>query len=263
MPVGVPAGQVKAAPTEQVTLFGVPIDNLGKTEVGDRIEARIQGGGVHQHVVVNVDKIVKMETNPSLRAAVLDCDLITVDGQPVIWVSKLFKCPIRERVTGVDLFDALVARCAERGIRPYLLGARQEVVTRTVEVLKARYPRLQLAGWRNGYWAAEEEPNIVQEIIRAKPDVLCMAAGSPKQELFLSKWKKEMGVPFVMGVGGSFDVAAGGLRRAPKWVQRAGLEWLFRLAQEPRRLWRRYLIEDMVFFRLVWREWRAKHRRSA
>jgi N-acetylglucosaminyldiphosphoundecaprenol N-acetyl-beta-D-mannosaminyltransferase len=85
-----------------------------------------------------------------------------------------------------------------------------------------------------------------------------MAAGSPKQELFLNKWKKELRVPFVMGVGGSFDVAAGVLRRAPKWVQRAGLEWLFRLAQEPRRLWRRYLSEDMAFFRLVWREWRAK-----
>lgn len=249
---------MKAAPTKKVTLFGVPIDNLSKTEVVDRIESMVKDGGIHQHVVVNVDKIVKMESNSSLRAAVLDCDLITVDGQPVIWVSRLLQYPIKERVTGVDLFDALMARCAESGLRPYLLGARQEVVARTVEVLKTKYPSLQLAGWRNGYWAADEESNIVQEIMRARPDVLCMAAGSPKQEVFLGKWKKEMGVPFVMGVGGSFDVAAGVLQRAPKWVQRAGLEWLFRLAQEPRRLWRRYLKEDMAFFRLVWREWRVK-----
>jgi N-acetylglucosaminyldiphosphoundecaprenol N-acetyl-beta-D-mannosaminyltransferase len=249
---------VKAAPTEKVTLFGIPIDNLTKAEVVDRIEAMVKGGGVHQHVVVNVDKIVKMESNSSLRAAVLDCDLITVDGQPVIWVSRLFKCPIKERVTGVDLFDALMARCAESGLRPYLLGAHQEIAAKTVDALKARYPKLQLAGWRNGYWMADEESNIVQEIMRARPDVLCMAVGSPKQELFLGKWKQEMGVPFVMGVGGSFDVTAGVLRRAPGWMQRAGLEWLFRLAQEPRRLWRRYLNEDVAFFRLVWREWRAK-----
>jgi N-acetylglucosaminyldiphosphoundecaprenol N-acetyl-beta-D-mannosaminyltransferase len=258
MPVGASAWQVKVTPSEKVTLFDIPIDNLTMAEVVDRIEAMVGDGGIHQHVVVNVDKIVKMQSNPSLRQTVLDCDLITVDGQPVIWVSKLFKCPIKERVTGVDLFNALMARCGERGLRPYLLGARQEIVAKVVDVLKARYPKLELAGWRNGYWTAEEEDNIVQGIKQAKPDVLCMALGSPKQELFLGKWKQEMRVPFVMGVGGSFDVTAGVLRRAPQWMQRLGLEWLFRLAQEPRRLWRRYLNEDMAFFRLVWREWRAK-----
>jgi N-acetylglucosaminyldiphosphoundecaprenol N-acetyl-beta-D-mannosaminyltransferase len=249
---------MKAAPTDKVVLFGIPLDNLTMAEVLDRIESMVSDGGVHQHVVVNVDKFVKMESNPSLRQTVLDCDLITVDGQPVIWVSRLFKCPIKARVTGVDLFDALIGRCAERGLRPYLLGARQEIVAKAVDVLKAKYPKLSLAGWRNGYWRPEEEANIVQEIVRAKPDVLCMAVGSPKQELFLGKWKQEMRVPFVMGVGGSFDVTAGVLRRAPRWMQRLGLEWLFRLAQEPRRLWRRYLREDMAFFRLVWREWRAR-----
>ena len=249
---------MKVAPSEKVTLFGIPIDNLNMAEVLDRIESMIGDGEIHQHVVVNVDKIVKMESNPDLRQTVLDCDLITVDGQPVIWVSRLLKCPIKERVTGVDLFDALMARCAERGLRPYLLGARQEIVAKTVDVLKTKYPKLQLAGWRNGYWAADEEASIVREIMRAKPAVLCMAVGSPKQELFLGKWKQEMHVPFVMGVGGSFDVTAGVLRRAPRWMQRLGVEWLFRLAQEPRRLWRRYLNEDMAFFRLVWREWLAK-----
>ena len=249
---------MNAAPPNKVTLFGIPIDNLTMSEVLDRIESMVADGGIHQHVVVNVDKIVKMESNQSLRTTVLDCDLITVDGQPVVWVSRLLKCPIKERVTGVDLFDALIGRCAERGLRPYLLGARQGIVAKAVDVLKAKYPKLSLAGWRNGYWTADEESKIVQEIVQARPDVLCMAVGSPKQELFLGKWKREMRVPFVMGVGGSFDVTAGVLRRAPRWMQRLGLEWLFRLAQEPRRLWRRYLNEDMAFFRLVWREWRAK-----
>ncbi len=249
---------MKVASSEKVTLFGVPIDNLTMAEVVDRIETMIGDGGIHQHVVVNVDKIVKMESNPDLRATVLSCDLITVDGQPVIWVSRFLQCPIKERVTGVDLFNALMARCAERGLRPYLLGARQEIVAKVVDVLKARYPKLDFAGWRNGYWGPDDEDKIVQEIKRAKPDMLCMAVGSPKQELFLGKWKQEMHVPFVMGVGGSFDVTAGVLRRAPQWMQRFGLEWLYRLAQEPRRLWRRYLNEDLAFFRLVWREWRAK-----
>lgn len=159
---------MKTAPSEKVTLFGVPIDNLNMAEVLDRIESMIGDGGIHQHVVVNVDKIVKMESNASLRQTVLDCDLITVNGQPIIWVSKLFKCPIKERVTGVDLFDALMGRCAERGLRPYLLGARQEIVAKTVDALKGKYPKLQLAGWRNGYWTADEEARIVQGIKEAK-----------------------------------------------------------------------------------------------
>jgi N-acetylglucosaminyldiphosphoundecaprenol N-acetyl-beta-D-mannosaminyltransferase len=249
---------VKNTSPEQVTLFGIPVNNLTMEETVDRIEAMIGDGAIHQHVVVNVDKIVKMESNPVLRAAVLDCDLINADGQPVIWVSNLVQAPLKERVTGIDLFDALIARCAERGLRPYLVGARQKVVEETVEQLKRKYPTLQLAGWRNGYWSAEEEARVVQEIKATRPNVLCMAVGSPKQELFLNKWKKEMQVPFVMGVGGSFDVTAGVLRRAPLWMQDSGLEWLFRLAQEPRRLWRRYLVEDMAFFRLVWREWRSR-----
>ncbi|MGA2139158.1 MAG: WecB/TagA/CpsF family glycosyltransferase [Verrucomicrobiia bacterium] len=249
---------MKTPSAEKVTLFGVPVNNLTMRETVDCIEAMVGDGKVHQHVVINVDKIVKMESNQALRAAVLDCDLINVDGQPIIWASRILQSPLEERVTGIDLFDVLIARCAERGFRPYLLGARQDVVAKTVDVLKAKYPKLQLAGWRNGYWSANEEHAVVQEIKKVRPDVLCMAVGSPKQELFLCKWKKEMQVPFVMGVGGSFDVTAGVLKRAPRWMQDSGLEWLFRLAQEPRRLWRRYLKEDMAFFRLVWREWRKR-----
>ena len=249
---------MKTPSADRITLFGIPVDNLTMGETVDRIDKMVGDGKIHQHVVINVDKIVKMESNQALRAAVLDCDLINADGQPIIWVSRILQAPLEERVTGIDLFDVLIARCAERGFRPYLIGARQEVVARTVEVLRAKYPKLQLAGWRNGYWSSAEEPAVVQEIKSARPDVLCMAVGSPKQELFLFKWKKEMQIPFVMGVGGSFDVTAGVLKRAPRWMQDSGLEWLFRLAQEPRRLWRRYLIEDMAFFRLVWREWRRR-----
>ena len=251
---------MNASSTDKVTLFGVTIDNLTMTETVERIEQMIRQGGVHQHVVINVDKVVKMESNPELRKTIQECDLITTDGQPIVWVSKLVGAPLKQRVTGIDLFGALMAHCAERGLHPYLLGARPEVVAKTVQVLQGKYPKLQLAGWRNGYWSPPEEGQVVQEIKKARPDVLCTAMGSPRQEMFLQKWKQELQVPFVMGVGGSFDVTAGVLKRAPQWMQNCGLEWLYRLGQEPRRLWRRYLKEDMAFFRLAWREWRVRRR---
>ncbi len=247
---------MKPAPPDRVVLFGVPIDNLTLSETLDRIEQMIREGPTHQHVVVNVDKIVKLRSDQTLREAILGCDLINADGQPVVWASRLLGKPIKERVAGIDLFEAMLERCAQRGYRPFLLGARQEVVERVVEILKARHPSLKLAGRRNGYWSAEEEPGVVAQIKEARPAVLFVAMSSPQKELFLSRRKHELQIPFIMGVGGSFDVVAGERRRAPVWLQRCGLEWLFRLAQEPRRLWRRYLIEDMQFFRLVWKEWR-------
>ena len=253
---------MKTVPRDKVVLFGVPIDNLTLGETLDRIEEMIQNGATHQHVVVNVDKIVKLQADPELRKAILSCDLISADGQPIIWASRILQEPIKERVTGVDLFGSLVERCGERGYRPYFLGARQEIVERMASILRAEHPNLQIAGWRNGYWKPEEEQEVVADIRQAKPEILFVAMSSPKKELFLATWKQELSVPFVMGVGGTFDVVAGRVKRAPRWMQKWGLEWLFRLAQEPRRMWRRYLVEDMAFFRLVWREWRARRRRG-
>ena len=260
MPLGTFTEEVNTIPANKVQLFGVPIDNLTLGETLDRIEEMIRNGATHQHVVVNVDKIVKLQTDERLRQAILSCDLINADGQPVVWASRILGEPLKERVTGVDLFSSLVQRCAERDFRPYFLGAKQEVVSRVADILRARHPRLQIAGWRNGYWTAEEERQVVEEIRRSRPDVLFVAMSSPKKELFLNTWKQELRIPFVMGVGGTFDVVAGEVKRAPRWMQRSGLEWLFRLVQEPRRMWRRYLVEDMGFFRLVWTEWRAKRR---
>lgn len=253
-----PAG----SPADKVTLFGVPIDNLTMAETLDRIEAMIRSGGAHQHVVVNVDKIVKLDRDPQLRAAILDCDLINADGQPIVWASRLLGRPLKERVTGVDLFAALIARSAERGFRPFLLGARQEVVECVAAILRARHPQLELAGFRNGYWQPDEEAAVVAQVRAARPDVLFVAMGSPKKELFLRRWKDELRVPFVMGVGGTFDVVAGVVQRAPVWMQRCGLEWFYRLLQEPGRMWRRYLVDDMRFFVLCWREWKTGRKRT-
>ncbi len=242
--------------TLRVQLFGVPIDNLTMEETLDRIEELIQRGGIHQHVVVNVDKIVKLQKDPALRAAVLGCDLISADGQPIVWASRLLGRPLKQRVAGIDLFHALIQRAARRRLRVFLLGAEPEILEKTAQVLRAREPALKLAGWRHGYWPPAEEPSVAQMIREARPDILFVAISSPKKELFLDRWKDDMRVPFVMGVGGTFDVVAGKVKRAPRWMQRCGLEWLFRLLQEPRRMWRRYLVDDPVFLVLLWREWR-------
>jgi N-acetylglucosaminyldiphosphoundecaprenol N-acetyl-beta-D-mannosaminyltransferase len=249
-----PAG----ASPEKITLFGVPIDNLTLEETLQRIEQLIRAGPTHQHVAVNVDKIVKLQRDPQLRQAVLGCDLITADGQPLVWASRLLGRPLKERVTGIDLFEKLLARCAQRRYRVFLLGARPQVVEKLVALLRERYPQLPLAGWRDGYWSQPQERDVVEQIRRARPDVLFVAISSPKKELFLSRCKAELQVPFVMGVGGSFDVMAGLVRRAPRWMQRCGLEWLYRLLQEPARLWRRYLVEDVAFLKLFWQEWRRR-----
>ena len=242
----------------KVTLFGVPVDNLTLAETADRVEQLIQRGPTHQHVVVNVDKLVKLQRDPELRAAILDCDLINADGQPVVWAARWLGTPLKERVTGIDLFDALLTRCATRGYRPFLLGARAEIVERVAGIVRAR--GVTLAGYRNGYWSAAEEPAVVEAVAATRPDILFVALSSPRKELFLRRWKETLRVPFVMGVGGTFDVVAGEVRRAPRWMQRAGLEWLYRLGQEPRRMWRRYLVEDARFVPLLWREWRARRR---
>ena len=248
-------------PAERIRLFGVPIDNLTLAETVSRVEQLIQQGTVHQHVVVNVDKLVKFQKDPALQAAVLDCDLINADGQPVVWASRWLGRPLKERVAGIDLFYALIRRCAELGWRPYLLGARAKIVEQAATRLIAETPGLKVAGWRSGYWSDEEEAEVVAAIRSAHPELLFVAISSPKKELFLRRWKSELQVPFVMGVGGTLDIAAGLTRRAPRWMQRGGLEWLYRLMQEPSRMWHRYLVEDLAFLGMLWREWQTTGRK--
>ncbi len=242
----------------RIALMGCEIDNLTMSETLDRIGGFIADGGPHQHVVVNVDKLVEAAHDPQLRRIINECALINCDGMPVVWASRLLGRPLKERVTGVDLFDALMQRAAERGWRVFLLGAEEAIVQEVHRRYAARLPQLQFAGVRNGYWNADEEEAIVEQIAASKADLLFVAISSPKKERFLGQHQARMRVPFAMGVGGTFDVAAGKVRRAPRWMQRAGLEWFFRWLQEPRRMARRYFVDDMAFLPMLWREWRAE-----
>jgi N-acetylglucosaminyldiphosphoundecaprenol N-acetyl-beta-D-mannosaminyltransferase len=241
--------------SERITLMGCSIDNLSMEETLQTIEGFIHTGKPHQHVVVNVDKLVKASRDPELRQIINDCALINVDGMPVVWASRLLGKPLKERVAGVDLFEALMRRAGDRGWRVFLLGAQEEVVSKVAATYQHKYPRLVLAGYRNGYWKGElEEAQVVEQIRDARPDLLFVAISSPKKEQFLGRWQAEMKIPFAMGVGGTFDVAIGHVRRAPVWMQKSGLEWFFRFLQEPRRMFRRYFIEDMAFVRLFIKE---------
>lgn len=232
-------------------VLGFYIDNMDMSEVLDRVEAFIIEGGPHQHVVVNVDKLVKAHRDPNLKNIINQCDLINADGMPVVWASRLLGEGLKERVAGIDLFIKLVERSEEKGWRVYLLGARESVVSKIVSLLREKHPSLKIAGYRNGYWTEEEESDVAKTIKSEKPDILFVAMNSPKKEEFLGAYLKDMQVPFAMGVGGSFDVVAGIVKRAPVWMQRTGLEWFYRFLQEPRRMFKRYFIDDTYFFVLL------------
>jgi N-acetylglucosaminyldiphosphoundecaprenol N-acetyl-beta-D-mannosaminyltransferase len=246
----------------RVEIMGCYIDNLSMEETLWKIEGFINSRKPHQHVVVNVDKLVKASKDPELRRIINECALINVDGMPVVWASRLLGKSLKERVAGVDLFEALVERSVEKRWRVFFLGARDEVVRSVKDLYEKKFPGLQVAGYRNGYWTPQEEAEVVQLIAESRPDLLFVAISSPKKEQFLGRYQAEMKVPFAMGVGGTFDVVTGKIERAPVWMQQWGLEWFYRFMQEPRRMFRRYFIDDLAFFRLLFLELLRKLARS-
>ena len=240
--------------TARIVMMGCQIDNLSMDETVQKVETFVRAGTPHQHVVVNVDKLVKASRDPELRRIINDCALVNVDGMPVVWAARLLGKPLKERVAGIDLFEALMQRAAREGWRVFLLGAREEVVAAVRALYEKKYRGLIVAGHRNGYWTASEEAGVAAQVAASRADLLFVAISSPKKEQFLGQYQAQMKVPFAMGVGGSFDVAAGLLKRAPRWMQQAGLEWFYRFLQEPRRMFRRYFIDDMAFLWLLVKE---------
>jgi N-acetylglucosaminyldiphosphoundecaprenol N-acetyl-beta-D-mannosaminyltransferase len=250
-------------PRRIVELLGAPIDALTMDETVDAVRAMVRIGTPHQHVVVNASKIVLMDRDPFLREVVRGCDLVSADGMSAVWACRWLGSPLPARVTGVDLFARLVAAAHKDGSSVYFLGASDEVVAKVAAYFAALYPGLRVAGSRNGYWDDDDE--VVEEVRAATPDYLFLAIPSPRKEFWLNEHLARLNVPFVMGVGGSFDVMAGKVGRAPEWAQNAGLEWAWRLGHEPRRLWRRYLVGNTAFIRLAVNEWKRLKvdRRSA
>lgn len=201
--------------------------------------------------VVNAAKLVNMRRDAELREDVLSSDLILADGMAVVWAARLLGRPLPERVAGIDLMQEMLRVGNESGYRVYCLGATQEVLDATVARIARDYPNVVVAGRHHGYFRPEEESAIAAEISAARADILFVAMSSPLKERFLARWSDRLDVPVWHGVGGTFDVLAGHVRRAPPSWQRLGLEWLYRVKQEPRRLWRRYLVTNTLFCEMV------------
>jgi N-acetylglucosaminyldiphosphoundecaprenol N-acetyl-beta-D-mannosaminyltransferase len=236
------------------TLFGVPLHPFSMDETVDQVEQLVATGGVHQHLVLNAAKVVQLSDDQGLRDIVRGCSIVNADGQSIVWAARLLGVAVPERVTGIDLMDRLLDRAEELGWSVYFLGATEEVVRAVVEVQQAQRPALQIAGWRNGFWRSAEEHQVVAEVAATTPTLLLVGIPSPRKELFLARHLVALGATFAMGVGGSFDVVAGVTRRAPRWMQRVGLEWSYRLVQEPRRMFRRYLVGNSRFLLLTFAE---------
>lgn len=238
-------------PTSRAEILNCQIDRLDMAQTLARCEELIAKRDFAQHVAINAAKLVAMQDDPELRAIIERCEIVSADGQAVVWASRMLGDPLPERVAGIDLMQELLALAERQGFRVFILGAKSDVLSTAVERIHERHPNLQLAGARDGYFTDDEFAAVAEEVRAARADILFVAISSPKKEYWLGRYGRHIDVPFVMGVGGSIDVLSGLTQRAPRLMQRVGLEWLYRLAQEPRRLWRRYAVTNFRFALLV------------
>jgi N-acetylglucosaminyldiphosphoundecaprenol N-acetyl-beta-D-mannosaminyltransferase len=233
-------------------ICGIPVDALTMEESVVAACALIRTGRPHQHVAINAAKVVAARHDPRLRQIIESCAIANADGQSVVWASRLLGSGVPERVTGIDFMLRMWEVAAEHGFRVYLLGAKPETVRTTAAVARAR--GVDVVGARDGYWTPDEEASVVADVAATRPDLLFVGLPTPRKEEFLHRQLHALAAGLAVGVGGSFDVVAGVVSRAPLWMQRSGLEWLHRMVQEPRRLLGRYVLGNVEFVFLVARE---------
>jgi N-acetylglucosaminyldiphosphoundecaprenol N-acetyl-beta-D-mannosaminyltransferase len=238
---------------DKVDFLGLSFDRVTIDQALTQIEAFIYEGTPHKIFCPNVALLIWSRKNEELRRVYKTCDLLPADGMGIYYASRLLGDPVPEMVSAVILFFKLVERAAKKGYKLYLFGTKQEILEKAVHNLKQNYPTLNIVGYRNGYFTLDDEPQIVQEIAQVHPDILFIGMSSPLKEFFLERNLDRMGVPVSLGVGGSFDVAAGVYKLAPLWMSKLALEWFYRLIQEPRRMWKRYLTTNSIFIYLVLR----------
>jgi N-acetylglucosaminyldiphosphoundecaprenol N-acetyl-beta-D-mannosaminyltransferase len=203
---------------------------------------------------VNAPKLVRMRDDAAFCRAILDADLLLPDGMSLVWASRLLRRPLPNRITGIDVMYNLLAEAADQHHATYCLGATERTNVKAVAAFRDQYPGVRIVGRHHGYFAEADEPRVVEAIAGAAPDILFVAMNTPRKERFIARWSQELGVPVCLGVGGAFDVASGEKRRAPMLLQRAGLEWSWRMFQHPRRAWPRYLGNNASFAAILFRE---------
>lgn len=198
-------------------------------------------------VTINASHLVMMKQDQKLKHACAQGDLVIPDGVPVIWGSRLSKTPLKERIAGIDLMTRLLLEAEQNQLRIFLLGATPHVLERLCARLRLRYPQLHIGGTQHGYFRPEDEAQVIERIRASKSHILFVGLPSPQKEIWCEKKRDLLGVPVLMGVGGSFDVLSGDIKRAPRSWQNLGLEWSWRLLQEPRKMWKRYLTTNTAF----------------
>jgi N-acetylglucosaminyldiphosphoundecaprenol N-acetyl-beta-D-mannosaminyltransferase len=239
----------------KIDFMGIPVDCHTLEETIARVDQAIRSGEHINHVVINAGKVVSMMKDRDLFESVLSCDIINADGQSIVWAARFLGKKLPGRVAGIDLMQELVKLSAEKGYKCFFLGAKEDVVKKVVEKYTRNYGPEIIAGYRNGYFREDEEESVARQIAESGAHLLFVAITSPKKEKFLYKYENILRqVNFTMGVGGTFDIIAGLTKRAPKWVQNMGMERFVRLAQEPGRMWKRYLVGNSIFVYLVMKE---------
>lgn len=246
----------------RLKFMNTEVDNLTMDEALDAIDALIKKNNNSYVVTPNVDHIVQLETNRELQDVYANAALILTDGKPLLWIAKWYGTPIKEKLSGSDLFPLLCERAAKRGYKMFFLGAAEGVAAKAAENLAKRYQGLQVVGTYSPPFGFEKNQEEMEKIIsmvkEAKPDILIVGLGCPKQEKFMYHHCKELEVPISFGLGASFDFEAGNIKRAPRWMANHGLEWLFRITQDPKRMARRYLVNDRKILGLAIKYRRAK-----
>jgi N-acetylglucosaminyldiphosphoundecaprenol N-acetyl-beta-D-mannosaminyltransferase len=247
-------------PRARADWLGLHFDLVSMEEAAARCLAWCQAPRASQIVITaNASHLCMMRRDPELARSCRAGDLVVADGMSVVWTMRAAGLRVPERVAGIDLMTRLLELGAVHGLRVYFLGARREVVEALARSCAERYPGLVVAAWRDGYFGPADHPAIVEDIRGARPHLLFVGMPSPFKETFVQNHRDRLDVPVIMGVGGSFDVLAGAIRRAPRLMQRVGMEWFWRLLMEPRKLWKRYLTTNSEFLWLAGR-WILAHR---
>lgn len=240
----------------RIKILNTPIDSMTMKETVDYLDEVIRKKKQVHHTVVNAGKIVLMHENRELYESVVNADIINADGAAVVWTSKLLKKPLPERVAGIDLMENLVKLAHEKKYKVFLFGAEEKIVSKVAEIYSKKYSPKIIAGYINGYFKKEDEIKIADKIAKSKANILLVAISSPVKEIFLFNHKEKLkNINVIMGVGGSFDVVAGKVTRAPKWMQNIGMEWFYRVLQEPRRMFKRYLVGNSKYIKMVIKEY--------
>jgi N-acetylglucosaminyldiphosphoundecaprenol N-acetyl-beta-D-mannosaminyltransferase len=246
-----PGGAKQGLSGRSTYILNGRFDRLSTHEAAEELVQAIHKGERGIFCTVNVAILMMMRSDARLQRFVESSRWTVADGQPLVWLSRLGRRPLPERVTGIDLLDLLCARAAREGIGVYFLGADGKTARAVADLFRKRYASLDIRGCADGYFDPDQAPARARAVAESGAELLFVAMGVPRQEYFIEEQWERLGARVVIGVGGSFDVLAGLRRRAPAFIQKAGLEWAYRLIQEPRRLFKRYLVTNSQFLGLV------------